>query len=114
MATSCARCPIGNDFSCGFHSMRSSGTRSRTRRVVTISTSNSGRRRSEIGMAGGRGGGGAGLPVHRELGVGLRWFFGGAVGAGELVAEDAHVVLAFVEEALQGAGFVAGVRVGGE
>ncbi|PYP77098.1 MAG: hypothetical protein DMD35_16360 [Gemmatimonadetes bacterium] len=50
IATSWARCPIGNDFACGFHSMRSSGTRSRTFLVVAISTSNSGISRSERGI----------------------------------------------------------------
>ena len=36
-ATSCARCAIGNDFGCGFHSARSSGTRWSTSRVTAIS-----------------------------------------------------------------------------
>ena len=36
-ATSCARCPSGNDFSCGFHSPCSVGTRASSRRVASIS-----------------------------------------------------------------------------
>jgi hypothetical protein len=41
--TSCVRWPSGKDFGCGFHLALSLGTRSITRRVVFISSSNSGR-----------------------------------------------------------------------
>src|SRR5215208_3056867 len=115
IATSCARCPIGNDFACGLHSMRSSGTRSRILRVVAISRSNSGSRMSERGMmCAGAGCAGAQLrelAVHGELGVGVGRLARCAVGAGELVAQDAHVLLPAVEQTLQRALRMARVRV---
>src|SRR3954467_10741402 len=61
-----ARCPIVNDFSCGFQAKSASGTRSSSRRVVPISWSYSGRRLSLSAM------GSSGLLLESDLRERLR------------------------------------------